>query len=183
MSVYKRGGIWYARKQIGGRRIERSLGPQASREKAEEYEAALAKQLRDDLHAHRTGKPPNRSFGAALLAYLQDPEAKALRSYQSLLSVARLIAPHLERTPIENTPEVADDMRATFLNSGLAPATINRRLALVRRVLKWAHGKKWTVSRLTISLLTEHNERHIYPTADTARKLADAAGGDNGDAI
>lgn len=174
MSVYKRNGIWYARAQVGGQRVERSLGPLATQEEAKEYEAALFKQLRDDRHAHRIGRSPNRLFGAALVEYLKHPETKSLRSFQSSRSVIRLIKPYLEHVPLENTPEACEKMKKEFLEQGLKPATINRRLALVRRVLKLAYRWKWTSATLTVPLLTESNERHIYPTTDIARALAAA---------
>jgi integrase len=183
--TYKRGGIWYARAQVGNRRIEQSAGAGASQAEAKELEQSLFKRLREDRHAKRVGKSLNRTFGEALLEYLRLPETQNLRSYQSLKSVANLIRPHLENVPLENTPEKAEEMKQVFLAGKLSSSTINRRLALVRRILTISYEKwKWITAPLYVSLLPENNERHIYPEPELVADLAAACPSkDNGDAL
>lgn len=172
MPIYKRDGIWYARAQVGNQRIEQSAGKGASQEDAKELEAALRKRLRDDRQAKRVGRSLNRTFGEALLEYLKQPETMRLRSYHSLKSVANLICDHLENVPLEQTPEKAEEMKQAFLAQKLEPATINRRLAMVRRILNLAYRKwKWLSAPLYITLLPENNERHIYPEVKLVMEL------------
>jgi len=185
MPITKRNGVWYARVQVGNQRIERSLGVGATKEQAKELEASLRKRLLEDRHAKRVGKSLNRTFGEALLEYMKQPETMRLKSYQSLKSVANLIRPYLEDVPLEQTPEKAEEMKQVFLAEELNSATINRRLALVRRILRLAYFSwKWLTQPLTVTLLPEDNERHIYPEPDIAAELAaTCTSKDDGDAL
>ncbi len=120
-----------------------------------------------------------------MVEYLKMPETMALRSYESLKSKAALVRPHLASIPLDQVPEAAEQMKQTFLAEGLKPATINRRLALVRRVLRLAYRPwRWLKAPLSVTLLTEDNERHVYPSANLARELARACPDkDAGDAL
>jgi integrase len=185
LPTFKRKGIWYARAEIGSQRIEQSAGKGASQTDAKELEAALFKRLSDDRHAKRVGRGLNRTFGEALLTYMLMPETQQLRSYQSLKSVANLIRIHLESVRLEDTPEKAQEMKQAFIAEGLQYATINRRLAMVRRILRLAYYEwKWLKAPLAVTLLTENNERHIYPPVELARAIAEhCPSKDNGDAL
>jgi hypothetical protein len=55
------------------------------------------------------------------------------------LSKARLIRAYLEGEPLDRAPKVAERIIADALASGLTPATINRRLALLRRLCNLAY--------------------------------------------
>lgn len=174
MPIYQRSGVWYARAQLGGQRIECSAGKEATKAQAKELEQALFKRLHEDRHAKRVGKSLNRTFGEALLEYLKMPETQNLRSYDSLLSVANLIRPYLETVALEDVPVKAEEMKQVFLAEGLESATINRRLAMVRKILNLSYRRwKWLTVPLYITLLPENNERHIYPPIDLAYKMAD----------
>jgi integrase len=174
MPIGERNGIRFARVQIGGRRIEQSLGRGASKEEAKELESALRKRLRDDRHAKRVGQSLNRTFGEALITYLKLPETARLKSYKSLRSVAKLVKEHLVSVPLENITEKTEEMKQAFIAEGLQNGTINRRLALVRRIVRLAHRQwKWLVSPVEITLLPEDNERHIYPEVEFVYSLLD----------
>jgi integrase len=183
--VFKRNGVWYARAEVGKGRIERSAGKGASYAKAKELETELYRKLQDDRHAKRVGRSLNRTFGEALLHYLKQPETRNLRSYESLKSVANTIKDYLIDCALEETPEKAAEMKQVFLAQGLQPATINRRLALVRRILHLAYKEwKWIKSPLSVSLLAENNQRQYYPTPEEVQALAKACPNqDVGDAL
>ncbi len=175
MPIKQRGGVWHIDITVGGRRFRQTSGPNATRKDAEELEAALRKRLHDDRHARRLDRGLNRTFGEALLAYLEMAETKQLHSYANLLHKARTLRPHLERVRLEETPEAAEEMKQAMLADGLKPATINRRLAIVRRVLRLSyHRWKWIKAPLSVSLLTEDNERHVYPSTKVVAALAGA---------
>lgn len=175
MPIEQRGGIWYARVQVGGVRVRRSAGKGAARQEAKELEASIVNQLHGDRHAKRLNRGLNRTFGDGLYEYLKSEETKKLRSYRGLIDKARTLRPHLEIVRMEDVPTAAETMKQAMLADGLAPATINRRLAIVRRILNLAYRRwKWLKEPLYITLLSEDNERHIYPDVALVNKLADA---------
>jgi integrase len=72
-------------------------------------------------------------------------------------------------------PAVAEEAKAGF--AGLTAATVNRRLAILRRVGNLA-SETWDwidepIGR-RVKLLPEHNQRHIYLTLDQVEGLANA---------
>ena len=125
MPVRKRGDVWYVRLQVRGVRIERAAGPR--REDARALEAQIRSQALDQ----RLGRAPERTLTEAVVAWLKG-EARALRSYQNLLDKVEAIRPHLDGKPLSAAIEAANAIKADGLERGLKPATINRRLAIVR---------------------------------------------------
>jgi integrase len=62
-----------------------------------------------------------------------------------------------------------------MLADGLSNATVNRRLALLRRVCRLAYAEwGWLDKPILIRLLPERNERHVYLTPDEVEALARA---------
>jgi integrase len=183
MPIKERGGVWHVHVQVGSVRVRRTAGKGATKKEAKELEADIRKQLHDDRHAKRLDRGLNRTFGDGLLEYLNSEETKKLRSYRSLIDKARALRPHLERVRMEDVPIAAENMKQALLADGLQPATINRRLAIVRRILNLAYRRwGWLKAPLYITLLPEDNERHIYPSVDLVNKLAEAcASKDAGD--
>ncbi len=175
MPIKQRGGIWHVHVQVGGHRVRRTAGKGATKKEAQELEADIRKRVHDDRHAKRLDRGLNRTFGDGLLEYLNSEETKKLRSYRGLIDKARALRPHLERSRIEDVPIAAENMKQALLAEGLRPATINRRLAIVRRILNLAYRRwGWLKAPLYITMLTEDNERHIYPSVDLVNKLAAA---------
>lgn len=124
------------------------------------------------------GKTPRRTFDEALLRWLKG-EATTLKD-KTLKDKARVVLPHLKGVWLEQVPDAVETMKYKMMGGErkLAPATINRRLALVRRVLNRAYDWGWVSEKVgqRIKLLPEHNARHIYLTYDEVKRLADAAG-------
>lgn len=175
MPIEQRGGIWYARVQVGTVRVRRSAGKGATRQEAKELEASIVSQLHGDRHAKRLNRGLNRTFGDGLLEYLNSEETKKLRSYRGIIDKARALRPYLETVRMEDVPVAAENMKQALLADGLQPATINRRLAIVRRILNLSYRRwGWLKTPLYITLLTEDNERHIYPSEQLVSNLADA---------
>lgn len=124
---------------------------------------------------------PKRGLEEALARYL-DGRARQLGSYNSLLSKANAIRDLIAGKTIDEAPDVAEKIRETYRH--LKPATVNRRLALLRRLCYLAHEWGWTdqLYGRRIKLLPEHNERHVYLLPAQVEALAVAAG-DHGDFI
>lgn len=171
MPIAKRGDAWQVTVCWHGQ-IHRRSSRHWSRAQAREIE----KKLLDELHAGEIGRKPVRTFNAAIERWLKE-EVGHKKSSVSLKSQARLIAPILEGRPLSDVADICSEIRAMkATNKGpLAPATINRRLALVRRLLSLAYKRwEWLDEPLhqRVQLLEERNERHVYLTAKEVERLA-----------
>jgi len=166
----KRGDIWYARLQIKGRGVEVSLGRGATRQDALQLEA----KIRKDAVAGRLGHAPKRTIEEALVKWLTG-EARVLKSYQNLISKVSAIEPYCSGVPLHEIVKVAETIKSDGIKSGLKPATINRRLAILRRIANLAHDQwGWLDQSLgqRIKLLPSEARRDIYLTPEQALNLA-----------
>lgn len=157
--LYKRGNIWWVKFKAGGQVIQRSTGSTGKR-KAEEVERALRLQVAKELHAQRTGKPVTRTYEEALLKWIENGAPKSMWSH------ARNTRPYLDSLPLHLVVPAAHNMKQSMLTDGLSPQTINRRLAVVRRILNIAF-KEWEwISEplgMKIKLLSEKSmSREFY---------------------
>lgn len=159
MSIYRRGNKWYAYIVSDGRRIRRSAG---SREEARELESEL----------RRRAKTPQRGLEEALANHLT-ATAQHLKAYKTVISVARHIRPFLAGMTIEDSPKVAQRMVNEWTGK-LKPATINRRLALLRRLCNLAFEWGWTDVQggRRIKLLPGEVSRQFYLTPYQIETLA-----------
>jgi integrase len=124
----------------------------------------------------KMGKLPRRTFDEALLRWLKG-DAATLKD-TSIKNKARIVLPHLKGVWLDQVPDATENMKQKFIAEKLKPATINRRLAIVRRVLNLSYDWGWTETKLgqRIKLLRENNERHIFLTYEDVSRLAKAAG-------
>jgi integrase len=166
MPIRKRGRGWQIDVQVGNRRARQTVSTKATALEVE-------RRVRTNLERERAGLAPHRTLADILAEYLTT-QAPALRAFASLKSKARLIRPYLDR-PIER----ATDAAASMIRDGahLTPATINRRLALLRRLCNLAYQWGWIDQPIgqRIKLLPERQERHIYLGWDDLQRLIDAA--------
>lgn len=153
MPIRRRGDRWQVDIQHHGQRARQSFATKTLAVEAE-------RKIRDDLERQAAGLQPRRELADALAEYLTT-HAPALKSRESLLSKARLIEPHLYR-PLDRIADAASAIITA--GKGLTPATINRRLALLRRLGNLAHQWGWTDVALgaRVKLLQERQDRHIY---------------------
>lgn len=71
---------------------------------------------------------------------------------------------------LNDIPVLASRYRATHLH--LTPATVNRRIAWLRRIARLAHRRwGWLARPVYISLDTEHNARHRYLSLAEVKRL------------
>lgn len=170
MPVRKRGDTWHVRLQVGGQRIERSLGPAATKADALDYEA----KLRRDLIAGKLGRSPDRTLDDALLRWLEG-EAETLKDYPGAKNKARAIRAHTQGKRLVDVVQVAETIKADGIKSGLKPGTINRRLAILRRIANLAHDVwGWLDQPLgkRIKLVPGEKARHVYLTPAQVEHLA-----------
>ena len=173
MSVFRhpKTGHWCCRVQIGRLRIQRSAGPSATKADAQALEAAIR---RDSIDG-RIGKPQTRSLDAALLRWLEN-EALTLRDVAGHTSKARAIRPHCAGKRLDQIVDAAEEIKRDGQKAKLSPATINRRLAILRRIANLAHDQwGWLDKPLgqRIKLLSGEQSRHVYLTPDQVEHLAE----------
>jgi integrase len=167
MPIRRRRGGWQVDVRVDGQRVRRTAD-------TKEQAIELERKLRDDAARSRLGLSPNRTLADALAEYLTT-SAPALRSYESLLYVARVVRPFLDR-PIDRIADAAADITRDGRAAGRKPATINRHLALLRRLGNLALIWGWTDTPVgkRVVLMPERNERHVYLTAEQVEALAAA---------
>lgn len=167
MSVWKNRNTWRYR-------IMRDGVPVGGSARTREEALALEARARSDLIAERIGATPRRSIEDAFAKYFSSPEALNLKSLASLVDKARQWQPHIAGRRLTDAPQVAETATAQWHSAGLKPATINRRLALLRRILNLAYRRwDWLREPLAdkIQLLPGEESRHLYLTHQQATQL------------
>lgn len=99
-----------------------------------------------------------------------------LKSYQNLLGKVSQLEPYAAGIPLGEIVHVAETMKTDAIKRGLKAATINRRLAILRRVANLAYDQwGWLEQDLgrRIKLLPGEGRRNTYLTVPQARALAE----------
>lgn len=171
MPIRRRGTRYQVRVRLGsGARVERTLPAGSTIADARALEAALLRQ-RIDAEA---GRAPRYLIDQALDRWVET-SAKALRSWEKDLRYrVDVLRSHTAGRPLDELADVADAIKRAGLAAGLAPATINRMLAIVRRLGNLAERWGWTDKPLgrRIELVTGERPRETYLTAADVRQLA-----------
>lgn len=171
MSAIKHHGSWAVRLVIGGQRIFRSLGPSATKADAIAYEA----KIRRDHIERRLGKTPPRSLEDALARWLEG-EAAQLKDRRGMIDKVRALRPHCAGLALDQIVQAAEAVKAAGIRAQLKPATINRRLAILRRVANLAFSAwEWLDQPLgqRIKLLRGETPRLITLTVAQAEHFLD----------
>ena len=170
MPVRRHGKGWEARVQHAGRRLSRTFGTRAD---ALDFERRTRNRIAD----RRVGRTPRYSLEEALERWLNG-EARALRTLRNLESKVRTLLPHVTGRALDEVVQAAESAKEQGLRDGLDPATINRRLAILRRVANLAHRQwGWLDEDLAsrVRLLPGEKARHVYLDAGQVKRLAAAA--------
>jgi integrase len=156
--------------QHAGDRSSRTFG---TRPEALEWERLNRNRIAD----RRVGRTPRYSIEEALERWLTG-EARALRTLANLKNKVRTLLPHIKGRALVDVAEAAEAVKSAGLDDGLTPATINRRLAILRRVANLAYTQwMWLEEDLgrRVRLLPGEKSRHVYLTPEDVKKLAGAA--------
>lgn len=141
----KRGGVWHIEKTIAGQRVYQSTG-ETDLEKAERY---LAKVVEDIRKVRVYGESIPRTFDEAAARYVEEFDHK--RSMDRDVVTLKLVMPYIGHLRLE---QVHVGALEAFIRDrqadGISAGTLNRDMAIVRRVLTLAArlwrdelGKPW----------------------------------------
>lgn len=158
--------------ELRGERIHRRCPPGTRKADAE----ALETKLRREIFATRDlGLDPEIPLPDAIGAWLEERVA-GTKSDTSRREHARALADFVTGKLLHELPDVAEAYRAHGKAIGLSPLTVNRRLAVLKAVAKWAWKvKRWTASNLSphVQLTDEKGAaRHVYRTPAEVRRIA-----------
>jgi integrase len=178
MPVRRHGKGWEVRLQQSGRRVSRSF---RSYRDAAEFERRARQRIED----HRVGRTPQYSLEEAVTRWLTG-EARALQSYRNLVNKVRAIHPYIRGRRLSEVADAAESLTRAGQAAGLRPATVNRRLAILRRVARLAHRKwRWLehdeAGRIT--MVPGEEPRYVQATPKQAETLLRAAKGRTKQAI
>lgn len=158
--------------QQGGRRILRRCPPGTTKEQARLYEG----ELRRNLFAESAlGQKPVVTLAAAIQLWLEHtlPEKKDQRMPKQN---ALHLAPYVKGKTVLQAPEAAQEARTAW-QGVLAPATINRRLAVLKAASRYAWRQGWIEANVSgrIGKLREPAGRRVYLSAAEVKALTKAA--------
>ena len=176
MPIRPHGRGWEVRVQHAGSRTSRTF---RRYQDAREFERRAQQQVAD----HRVGRPSQHSLEEAVERWLYG-EAKALRSHRNLENKVRSILPQIQGKALDQIADAAEEVIKS--GAGLKPATINRRLAILRRVARLAHRKwQWLEHDEAgrIQLLPGEEARDVQATPQQVDALLAAAEGRTRQAI
>lgn len=172
MSIRKRYDRYQVRVRLAaGQRIERTLPAGARLADARALEAEILRRRID----HVVGRRPDRLIDEAILRW--EPEARTLKSWdRDLRHRLAEIRTYTAGKRLDELPGVAEDIKRAKLADGCKPATVNRLLAILRRLGNLAVRWDWTDKPLgqRVQLMGGETQRHTYLTADQVRALVDA---------
>ena len=171
--LIERGGLWHIDKRVRGTRICESTGT-SNRLEAEEY---LAKRLGELRERRIYGIRQVHSFRAAATKFLAEHQHK--RSLERDARALAMLAPFIGDLPLSR---VHHDTLQPFVRSrfqtGTSPGTINRDLAVVRRILNLAarlwrdeSDRPWLDTTPLIQMLRHPNKRQPYPLSIDEERL------------
>jgi integrase len=168
--IYRRpdSSFWWINATLpNGQRIRQSAGT----ESREDAQALLAKLKLDAYRGHHFGIKPQRSWQEAAVRYLELKQS--LRSFVDVQRVLRLLDPYLGDVTLDR---INGDMVWRIvqgeLKRGIKPATINRRLSVVRNLLRMARDEwQWVDTIPKIRMLGGEVERDRWLTRAEADRL------------
>jgi integrase len=177
MAVRKlKNGRWCVELAMGGTRIFRRLPAFATKADGQALEAKIRREL---WERSALGAKDEPSLAATIELWLRATEAGRKDKLTPRLN-AKYLRPFVGNKTIRQVGEAA---RAAGLawntadSSSLAPATINRRLDILRAATRWAWKQGLATDNLSgrVPRLREENARQIYLTSSEVRRLARCA--------
>lgn len=174
MTVYKRGSIYWIEFEIRGHRVRESART-TDRKTAQSYERKRKLEIDNDFHAKRMGRTLDKTFRQAWERWEELGQAGPP---SSMASHVKFVRGPLDAVKLVDIPGAADQLARKWLTAGLSPLTVNRRLALVKRVLNLAYSRwEWLAEPLHMrihSFSERGTERQVFLTQEEVGKLYEA---------
>ena len=171
MSLFKRkdSSFWWIKLSVNGRRVQKSTGTE-DRKQAQEYHDRLKAELWEQS---RLGVKPGYLWQEAVVRWLEETAHKA--SQFSDKKHFRWLDAYLRDVPLMDiNRDKLDELVSARKADGVANATVNRMLALVRSVLRRAaYEWEWLENAPKVRLLPEPKRRIRFLTAEEAERLLD----------
>lgn len=164
--LIKRGDVWHIDKSMFGQRICESCRTT----RLDEACALLNRRIEELRLRVQFGVRIDRSFEEAAIRYVNEFADKK-RSIHSDVSLLSAVTPYIGHLPLRSVNRQVLEPIVRDLNAkGRAPATINKHLGMVRRILNLAasewmddDGMTWLESAPKIKLLPNRQKRKPYP--------------------
>lgn len=156
--------------QLRGLRVHRRCPPGTTKAEAGELET----RLRREIFATRDlGREPTIDLPTAVATCLAET-ARGTTADKPRMHHAHALVDYLIGKTVHDIPTVAEAYRADAIEAGLALATVNARLNVLKKVAKWSwRVKGWTRENLSarIGLEDPKNERQRYESMANVREL------------
>lgn len=167
MALYKRNKIYWVDINHNGSRIQRSTGTN---------DKIAAQQFHDKIkmdlwHQAKLGEKPKKTWIEAVIRWVNESSHK--RSLADDKTHLRWLSPFLkDKTLDEIDRDLIDKIAAKKAETGVAVATVNRMLAVIRSILNRAvHEWEWLDRAPKVKLRQEQNHRIRWLTHTEADKL------------
>lgn len=140
MALYKRGRVWWMRFSYKGKQIKKSTEVSDKKLAHRIYYKIMAQVAEGKWF--EVEEDEERTF-AEMVAKYEAQEFKELKSWRTVQSYLNQLNGFLGSYPLsEITPALIDDFKQMRKSTGVKPATINRQLTILRRMLNLAK-KRW----------------------------------------
>jgi integrase len=171
--LQKRGGVWHIDKRFRGARICESTGT-SDIQQAKEF---LAKRVMELREVRLFGARRERTFRAAATKFLEENQHK--RSLERDARALAILDPYIGELPLRRVHhDTLQPYVRSRLESGKSPGTINRDLAVVRRILNlsarlWRDeaDRPWLDAAPLIQMQRHPNKREPYPLSVEEQRL------------
>lgn len=113
------------------------------------------------------------TLAAVLERYAADHLSEQKGADKSIAHLKHLL-PFMEGRYVDEAPDIANEYRAA--NAHLAPATVSRRLAILKRLASLAFRWRWVDvpyhQQIDMPSVGKKNQRHVYLTIEQVEELA-----------
>ena len=170
MSIWKdERGRYHIGLMHRGRRVHRCLPEGATAAQAKKLETKLRNEL---FRVHDLGECPDIPLSQAIQRYL-DEEVAHHKARRITELKAYSLAPFVAGRTVRDIPDVAEEL-VRVERGRVAPATINRKLSILKRVAALSYKKwGWLTAPLgeKVQKLAGEREGHVYLSAAQVRLL------------
>ena len=178
MGLYRRGHVWWMNFSYQGQQVRASTN-QTDRRAAELILGDTRRQLRDGAY-RITREEQSRRFGELMERFLREHVIKKASQRSYVGYVKRLRAFFGDGTPLADiTPRLIVEYKNRLFADGLAPASVNRHLATLKKAFNLA-VREWEWCQrnpvLSVSMERENNGRDRWLTLEEEGRVLAACG-------